>query len=144
MTHQTDLIQVLSLPGRNSVATQELVFLASHLQPLGLTTFLLHREEQVENGEDKDVEENDDGARRWLMGKEGGLRLEASSSSSEIRLVDPSRGIDIEVISSWKEITHGDPMHCSVCVWLQEVVRPAFYHDHFFLQFIDALNLLTC
>ena len=59
----------------------------------------------MENGEDKDVEENDDGARRWLMGKEGGLRLEASSSSSEIRLVDPSRGIDIEVLSSWKKIT---------------------------------------
>ena len=130
MTHQTDLIQVLSLPGRNSVATQELVFLASHLQPLGLTTFLLHREEQVENGEDKDVEEADDGARRWLMGKEGGLRLEASSSSSEIRLVDPSRGIDIEVISSWKEITHGDPMLQFVCcVWLQQVVKPYFCYN---------------
>ena len=137
MTLQTDLIQVLSLPGRDSVATQELVFLASHLQPLGLTTFLLHREEQVENGKDKDAEENDDGARRWLMGKEGGLRLEASSSSSEIRLVDPSRGIDIEVISPCKEITHGDPMLQFVCcVWLQQVVKPAFYRDHFFYNLL--------
>ena len=91
----------------------------------------------MENGEDKDVEENDDGARRWLMGKEGGLKLEASSSSSEIRLIDPSRGIDIEVISSCKEITHGDPMHCSVCLLcLAAVVKPAFYCDHFFYNLL--------
>ena len=132
MTQQTDLSQVLSLPGRSSVATQELVFLASQLQPLGLTTFLLHREEQVEDGDDKSVEGKEEEA-RWLMGKEGGLRLEASPSSSEIRLIDPSRGIDIEVISPCKEITHGDPMLQFVCcVWLQQVVKPAFYCDHFF------------
>ena len=86
---------MLSLPGRNSIATQELVFLASNLQPLGLTTFLLHREEQVEKGDNR---EEDDGS-GWLMGKKGGLMMmEASPSSSKIRLIDPSRGLDIEVI----------------------------------------------
>ena len=40
------------------------------------------------------------------MGREGGLRLETSTSSSEIRLIDPCRGVDMEVIR--KKITSGD------------------------------------
>ena len=91
---------MLSLPGRNSSANQELVFLASNLQPLGLTTFLVHMEEEQVEKEDS-REEEEDGSSGWLMGKEGGLTMmEASPSSSKIRLIDPCRGVDIEVISS--------------------------------------------
>ena len=98
------------MPGRDSVAIQELVFLASQIQPLGLTTFLLHREEQVELEDNQRLSEysvNDSKDRsRWSMGKEGGLRLETSTSSSEIRLIDPCRGVDMEVIR--RKITYGD------------------------------------
>ena len=47
---------------------------------------------------EEDNREEDDGS-GWLMGKEGGLMMmEASPSSSIIRLIDPCRGVDIEVI----------------------------------------------
>ena len=88
---------MLSLPGRNSFATQELVFLASDLQPLGVTSFLVNREAQEEKK--YDVSGKEDIGSGWLMGKEGGLMMmEASPSSSIIRLIDPCRGVDIEVI----------------------------------------------
>ena len=96
--------QVLSLPGRNSRATQELVFLAEQLQPFGMTTFLVHKGQQ----EDKEGQEDKSGGNRrsqndlndgstWTMGKEGGLVMEVSSSFSPFRVLDPKKGINMQV-----------------------------------------------
>ena len=84
--------QVVGIPGRQSSATQELVFLAASLNPLALTHFKLTKMGETQEEVEEPMEEEE-----FLLGREGGVQVMGSKASPLLRLVNSRTGVDIQV-----------------------------------------------
>ena len=87
------LPQVLSLPGRQSVASQELVFLSPILAPMALTHLLLYKLQEEQAEEEQEWEEEEE----YTLGRAGGLEVVGSRDSKGLWVRDSLREVQLEV-----------------------------------------------
>ena len=87
------LPQVLSLPGRQSLATQELVFLSPILAPMALTHLLLYKLQEEQAEEEQGWEEEEE----YTLGRAGGLEVVGSRDSKGLWVRDSIREVQLEV-----------------------------------------------